>query len=175
MYVVLVIILFYIQDKLLKILQDCHRNQTREIRAWSMLNVPSLIRESLIRRMISIWEGRLDRKSLFFETRFKNIDKNLFYRKRIVQKLWSFLFSHHMICIDIPPWIGKYLLSEKFFSIFYVYQSGEYNDLRIHFIEVDFVATFVVKTTQVPVQLLSVVDTGTCPSVVYYPLCFKMK
>ena len=98
-----------------------------------------------------------------------------FYRKRIVQKLWSFLFSHHMICIDIPPWIGKYLLSEKFFSIFYVYQSGEYNDLRIHFIEVDFVATFVVKTTQVPVQLLSVVDTGTCPSVVYYPLCFKMK
>ena len=51
----------YIQDKLIKMLQDCHRNQTKEIRGWSMSKVPSLIRESLTHRMISLWEGKPDR------------------------------------------------------------------------------------------------------------------
>ena len=73
---------------LVKLFQFVPRLKTNVIRNWAMANIPALIRESLIRRVTLEWEGVAD-------------------KKQVVQKVWSVLFSHHMVTIEVLPHLDE--------------------------------------------------------------------
>lgn len=76
------------EGRLLKLLEDVPRLHTSTVRSWAQKCVPCLVRESLLHRLNSKWEGVRD-------------------RKRTIQKVWSLLYSGSINIIDLPAWLGE--------------------------------------------------------------------
>ena len=76
------------EGRLLKLLEDVPRLHTSTVRSWAQKCVPCLVRESLLHRLNSQWEGVRD-------------------RKRTIQKVWSLLYSGSINIIELPAWLGR--------------------------------------------------------------------
>ena len=85
---VVITLAYQAEGVLLKLLESVPRLKTNFIRNWALTTIPPIIRESLIRRVTREWEGVVD-------------------KKQVVQKVWSVLYSHQMVCIEVPPYLDE--------------------------------------------------------------------
>eukprot|EP00092_Neocalanus_flemingeri_P014040 GFUD01015146.1.p1 GENE.GFUD01015146.1~~GFUD01015146.1.p1 ORF type:complete len:519 (-),score=59.30 GFUD01015146.1:24-1580(-) len=73
---------------LVKRFESVPRLKTNIVRSWALSTFPALIRESIIRRVTLEWEGLVDKKN-------------------VVQKVWSVLYSHRMVTIELPSYLDE--------------------------------------------------------------------
>merc|ERR1711915_32218 len=85
---VVITLAYQAEGVLLKLLESVPRLKTNFIRNWALTTIPPIIRESLIRRVTREWEAVVD-------------------KKHVVQKVWSVLYSHQMVCIEVPPYLDE--------------------------------------------------------------------